>query len=124
MKRSEIKQGDVWMVNLDPTVGSEQGGVRPCLVVSADRLNEYRENVIIVPITSSIGKKYMINHYNISNEKYPEFKRHNNIVLLECVRDISIKRLERKITKINSDDMKDIMCLMLYDFKEFCVDNS
>lgn len=52
-----IKRGDIFLVNLEPAYGSEQGKIRPCLVVQNDTSNKYSPNTIIVPFTSSIPEK-------------------------------------------------------------------
>lgn len=120
MKKREIRQGEIYMCNLDgDSVGSEQKNTRPILIVSTDSLNLNRSNVIIVPITSSINKKYMINHYCISNDKYNWLTRKTNIILLECIRDISVNRMERMLGKIDKEDMDNIVKLLKYNFEEF-----
>lgn len=120
MKKREIKQGDVYMCNLDgDSIGSEQKCTRPIIVVSVDNLNENRSNVIIVPITSSVNKKSMINHYCISNDKYDWLSHKNNIALLECVRDVSKGRLERQLGTIDDLDLSEILKLIIYDFVEY-----
>lgn len=120
MRKREIKQGEIYMINLDKdSVDSEQSKIRPCLVVSTTSLNSNRSNVIIVPITGSTQKKDMINHYCLFKDKYDWFTRKNNIVLLECVRDISVSRLERFVGEIDKIDLDRILDLIIYDFKEF-----
>ena len=120
MKKREIKQGEIYFCNLDgDTIEREQKGVRPVVILSLDLLNHNRDNVIIAPITSSTTKKKMINHYCLDGDKYTELNCKNNIVLLECPRDISKRRLERRICALEQDDMDKILDLIIYDFKEF-----
>ncbi len=122
MKKREIKQGEIYFCNLDKvgdTIDSEQQLGRPVLVISLDVLNSSRDNVIIAPITSSTQKKHMINHYCLNGENYPELVCKNNIVLLECPRDISKRRLERRICALTEYDLNCILDLIIYDFKEF-----
>lgn len=121
MRKREIKQGDIYICNLSlDGQDSEQSGIRPCLIISANILNINRDNVIIVPITSVINKRTrMINHYALLKEYYDFFTCDENIALLECVRDISKNRLERKIGSISQDDIDQIIDLIVYDFKEF-----
>lgn len=122
MKKREIKQGDIYYCSLDKadeTIGSEQNLGRPCVILSLNILNDSRDNVIIVPITSSTQKKHMINHYCLEVGKYEELPSKNNIILLECIRDISKKRLERKICTLSQEDLNKILDLIIYDFKEF-----
>ena len=120
MKKREIKQGDIYYCNLSTdTIDSEQNGTRPIIILSTSSLNTNRDNVIIVPITSSTQKKPMINHYSLDAENYIELTSKHNIVLLECVRDVSKNRLERKICTLSEYDLNCILDLIIYDFKEF-----
>lgn len=122
MKKREIKQGEIYFCNLDKvgdTIDSEQQMGRPCVIISVGVLNDSRDNVIIVPITSSTQKKHMINHYCLNSENYPELVCKNNIVLLECPRDISKRRLERRVCALTEYDLNCILDLIIYDFKEF-----
>lgn len=119
MDKREVKQGDVYICNLGEAIGSEQKNTRPILVVSTNSLNMNRSNVIVVPITSSMNKKNMINHYCLFKDKYKWFTHKNNIALLECVRDISNVRLERYLGTIDETDIKEITKLIIYDFIEY-----
>ena len=122
MKKREIKQGEIYFCNFDgegELIGSEQNMGRPVAILSVNALNSNRDNVIIVPITSSTQKKHMINHYCLNSGNYPELVCKNNIVLLECPRDISKRRLERRICALTEYDLNCILDLIIYDFKEF-----
>lgn len=120
MKKREIKQGDIYYCSLDvDAIESEQCGTRPVVVLSCNTLTSNRNNVIIVPITSSKQKKYMINHYCLDKVNYEELTSETNIVLLECIRDISKSRLERKLGTLSEYDLQCILDLIIYDFKEF-----
>jgi len=120
MKRREIKQGDIYICNLDDnSVESEQCGIRPVLVLSVDILNKNRKNVIVAPITSSLSKKNMINHYQLSSEAYTELVCKNNIVLLECLRDVSKTRLDKRVCRLKENDLSGVLDLVTYDFREF-----
>lgn len=91
MKRN-IKQGEIYMVNLgENNVGSEEKGVRPCVIISAEMLNKNRNNVIIIPITSSTTKKDMINHYELQKENYDFFAR-KRILFYVNVLEILVKK--------------------------------
>lgn len=116
MKRN-IKQGEIYMVNLgENNVGSEEKGVRPCVIISAEMLNKNRNNVIVIPITSSTTKKDMINHYELQKENYDFFARKKNTVLCECIRDISKKRIERLLGELTQDDLSSIVKILRYNF--------
>jgi mRNA-degrading endonuclease toxin of MazEF toxin-antitoxin module len=114
----DIKQGDIFMVNLSDGKESEEQGVRPCVCLSTDSLNKNRSNIIIAPITSK-NKKKMINHYIIPKDRYDFFIYENNTILLECLRDISIKRLERKLGCLGDDDICNIVNRTFYNFIEY-----
>lgn len=64
----EIKQGEIYYANLSPVVGSEQGGVRPVLILQNDTGNKYSPTTIIAPITSRIDKTHLPTHVNIFTE--------------------------------------------------------
>ena len=117
MKKCDLRQGDVFMVNLKDGKESEEQGVRPCVCISTNSLNRNRGNIIIAPITSK-KKKKMINHYIIPNNKYDFFIYEENTVLLECLRDISIKRLERRIGQLDEEDTTNIINRTFYNFVE------
>ena len=115
-KISDIKQGDIFMVNLRDCVANEESGIRPCVCISCDSLTKNRNNVIIAPITSSANKKTMINHYEIPIGKYDFFIYEKNTILLECLRDIAKKRLERKLGHLDNDDIEKIIGKITYNF--------
>lgn len=118
MKKSrQIKQGDIFMINLDG-IDSEEKGIRPCICLSCDILTNNRKNVIIAPITSSESKKKMLNHYELMKEKYDFFSYDRNTVLLECLRDVSKKRLERQLGTVDKEDLMKILYLLQYNFQE------
>ena len=117
MKR-EIKQGDIYMVNLDDGIQSEEKGSRPCICISCNTLTRNRKNVIIIPITSSETKKDIVNHYELDQSRYPFFLYNKNTILCECVRDISKKRLERYLGHVSQNDIDNILNLVIYDFFE------
>ena len=62
MDKREFKQGDVYIVDLSDSIGSEQGKIRPCVIVSCNSLNRNRPNIIVASITGSVNKKDMVNY--------------------------------------------------------------
>lgn len=118
MKKREIKQGEVYMCDLKDAVGSEQKGIRPCLVISTNPLNSSSPNVIIIPISSSLNKKDILNHYCLFKDKYDWFTHKNNIVLLNKIRDVSKIRLERYLGIIDGSDIEEIINLLDYNWHE------
>ena len=90
----KVKRGDIFYADLSPVVGSEQGGVRPVLVVQNDIGNKYSPTVIIAAITSQMNKVKLPTHVEVSAEfGLPK----NSVVLLEQIRTINKKRLREKV---------------------------
>lgn len=90
----KVKRGDIFYADLSPVVGSEQGGVRPVLVVQNDIGNKYSPTVIIAAITSQMNKVKLPTHVEVSVEfGLPK----NSVVLLEQIRTIDKKRLREKV---------------------------
>lgn len=116
MNNREIKQGDVFMVNLSFNgIDHEQKFSRPCIIIQNNILNETSDNTIIVPLTSQIKKPQPF-HYMLYQNDYPFFHKNKSIVLTECIRCISKKRLERKIGSISDKDMQEILKCKEYVF--------
>ncbi len=91
----KIKRGDIFFADLSPVVGSEQGGVRPVVVVQNDVGNKYSPTIIVAAITSQLHKAKLPTHIGISADSYGLPK--NSVILLEQVRTIDKKRLREKI---------------------------
>ena len=98
-----VKRGDIYYADLSPVVGSEQGGVRPVLIVQNDIGNKYSPTVIAAAITSQINKAKMPTHIEISAEDYGLNK--DSVILLEQVRTIDKRRLREKIGHLDEDLM-------------------
>lgn len=90
-----VKRGDIFYADLSPVIGSEQGGVRPILVVQNDIGNRYSPTIICAAITSQINKAKLPTHIELDCNKYPLIK--DSVVLLEQVRTIDKKRIREKI---------------------------
>lgn len=90
-----VRRGDIYYADLSPVVGSEQGGVRPVLIVQNNIGNKYSPTVIVAAITSQINKNKMPTHVEMDAAKYGLAK--NSMVLLEQVRTLDKKRLREKI---------------------------
>lgn len=89
-----VKRGDMYYADLSPVVGSEQGGVRPVLIVQNDIGNKYSPTVIAAAITSQINKAKMPTHIEISAENYGLAK--DSVILLEQIRTIDKNALRKK----------------------------
>ncbi|MDI3480963.1 MAG: mRNA interferase MazF [Tepidanaerobacteraceae bacterium] len=98
-----VRRGDVYYADLNPVVGSEQGGVRPVLVVQNDVGNKYSPTVIIAAITSQIDKAKLPTHVELSREDFGLEK--DSVILLEQLRTIDKRRLKEKITFLDQDIM-------------------
>lgn len=98
-----MKRGDVYFADLSPVVGSEQGGVRPVLIIQNDIGNRFSPTVIVAAITAQIQKAKLPTHVEINAEKYG-FDR-DSVILLEQIRTIDKQRLTDKITQLDEDMM-------------------
>ena len=99
-----VKRGDIYFADLSPVIGSEQGGVRPVLVVQNNVGNKYSPTIIIAAITSQINKARLPTHVEINAPDFGLPK--DSVVLLEQIRTIDKKRLREKIGKFDEDMMK------------------
>ena len=98
-----VRRGDIFYADLNPVVGSEQGGIRPVLVVQNDVGNKYSPTVIIAAITSQIDKAKLPTHIELQSEDYGLEK--DSVILLEQLRTIDKRRLKEKITILDQDVM-------------------
>lgn len=101
-----IKRGDILYADLSPVIGSEQGGVRPVLVIQNDIGNKYSPTVIVAAITSQINKAKLPTHVEINAEEYGIVK--DSVILLEQIRTIDKKRLKEKIGHISEEMMSKV----------------
>jgi len=101
-----VKRGDIYYADLSPVIGSEQGGVRPVLVIQNDVGNKYSPTIIVAAITSQINKARLPTHIEINAQDYGLPK--DSVVLLEQIRTIDKKRLRDKIGKFNEDIMVEV----------------
>lgn len=90
-----VKRGDIYYADLSPVVGSEQGGVRPVLIIQNDVGNKYSPTVIATAITSRINKAKMPTHIELDANEYGLSK--DSVVLAEQIRTIDKQRLKEKI---------------------------
>lgn len=101
-----VKRGEVYFADLSPVVGSEQGGVRPVLVIQNNIGNRFSPTVIVAAITAQIQKAKLPTHVEIEAEKYG-FER-DSVILLEQIRTIDKQRLTDKITQLDEQMMDKI----------------
>lgn len=105
-----IKRGDIFYADLSPVIGSEQGGVRPVVVIQNDVGNKYSPTTIVAAITSQLNKAKLPTHVSVDSKGVPLPK--NSVILLEQIRTIDKKRLREKIGKFNDDVMEEIQKAM------------
>ena len=102
----EVNRGDIYYADLSPVVGSEQGGVRPVLVVQNDEGNKYSPTVIIAAITSQLSKAKLPTHIELNKDKYNLAK--DSVVLLEQIRTLDKRRLKEKIGVLDNITMQKV----------------
>ena len=100
-----IKRGDMFYADLSPVVGSEQGGVRPVLIIQNDIGNMHSPTVIAAAITSQRGKNKLPTHIEINSEG--NGLKSDSIVLAEQIRTIDKSRLKEKIGHVDDDKVMD-----------------
>lgn len=99
-----FKRGEIYYADLSPVVGSEQGGVRPVVIIQNDIGNKYSPTVIVAAVTSQINKAKLPTHIELSQEQYGLPK--DSVVLLEQVRTLDKHRLREKIGVLDEFKMK------------------
>ena len=98
-----IKRGELYYADLSPVIGSEQGGVRPVLVVQNDVGNKYSPTVIAAAVTSKLSKARLPTHIELSAHVYGLAK--DSVVLLEQIRTIDKRRLKERIGSLEPQVM-------------------
>lgn len=101
-----ITRGEIYYADLSPVVGSEQGGVRPVLVVQNDVGNKYSPTVIVSAITSQLTKAKLPTHIELAKSRYPLPK--DSVILLEQIRTLDKQRLREKICTLDYITMQKI----------------
>ncbi|MBQ5562190.1 MAG: type II toxin-antitoxin system PemK/MazF family toxin [Clostridia bacterium] len=100
----EVRKGEIYYADLSPVVGSEQGGIRPVVILQNDKGNHYSSTTIIAAVTSRKKKNYLPTHIEIKN---PNLKR-KSVIMLEQVRTIDKSRLLGYIGKVDEGTMRKI----------------
>ena len=104
MDNSSVKRGDIFYADLSPVVGSEQGGVRPVLIVQNDTGNKHSPTVIAAAITSQTGKARLPTHISLAAHSYGLPK--DSIVLLEQLRTLDKRRLREHMGRVDEQVMR------------------
>jgi len=109
-----MRRGDIYYADLRPVVGSEQGGVRPVLIIQNDVGNRHSPTVICAAITSKMNKAKLPTHIELRAGKYDMVK--DSVILLEQLRTIDKRRLKDKVCHLDGEIMKKIdkaLCVSL-----------
>ena len=101
-----MRRGDIYYADLRPVIGSEQGGIRPVLIVQNDVGNKHSPTIICAAITSRMNKAKLPTHIELSTEKYDMDK--DSVVLLEQLRTIDKKRLKDKVCHLAAQIMQKV----------------
>ena len=101
-----IHRGDIYYADLRPVIGSEQGGIRPVLVIQHDVGNRHSPTVICAAITSKMNKAKLPTHVELDAEKYDLMK--DSVVLLEQLRTIDKQRLKDKVCRLDNEILKKV----------------
>ena len=101
-----MRRGDVYYADLRPVVGSEQGGIRPVLIIQNDVGNRHSPTIICAAITSKMNKAKLPTHIELPAERYHMVK--DSVILLEQLRTIDKLRLKDKICHLDSSIMQKV----------------
>lgn len=102
----KIRRGDVFFAELDPVVGSEQGGVRPVLIIQNDVGNQHSPTTIVAAITGQVSKAKLPTHVDLAGQENGLAK--TSVVLVEQVRTIDKQRLKEKICTLDKSIMDQV----------------
>ena len=101
-----IRRGDIYYADLRPVVGSEQGGVRPVLIIQNDIGNKHSPTVICEAITSKMNKAKLHTHVELNTKRCDMIR--DSVILLEQLRTIDKQRLKERICHIDDELLKDV----------------
>lgn len=101
-----VKKGDIFFADLSPVIGSEQGGVRPVIVIQNDIGNKYSPTVIVAAITSQINKAKLPTHVEIRAGEHGLNK--DSVILLEQLRTVDKRRLRERIGRMDGASMEKV----------------
>lgn len=101
-----IHRGDIYYADLRPVVGSEQGGVRPVLIIQNDIGNKHSPTVFCAAITSQMNKAKLPTHVELDSSRYALVK--DSVVLLEQLRTIDKKRLRDKVCHLDREILQKV----------------
>lgn len=105
-----VRRFEVYLVNLDPTLGSEIRKTRPCLIISPDEMNEHIATIIIAPMTTK-GRDY-------PTRVNCQFEGKDGQIVLDQIRAVDKIRLVKKLGKINANNQKEVLAVLMEMFSE------
>ena len=106
-----IRRGELYYADLSPVVGSEQGGVRPILIVQNDTGNKYSPTIIAAAITSQLNKAKLPTHIELNANEFGLLK--DSVILLEQIRTLDKRRLKEKIGELSPVKMQKVNTALL-----------
>jgi len=109
-----VNQGDIFLVDLSPIKGHEQGGFRPVLVLQNDTLNSYLSTVVIAPITSNMKFEGVITTYPLKKEV--SGLKMDSVALLHQVRTIDKSRLMKRVGSLSDQEFRQLRAKMMWVF--------
>ncbi|MBQ9112154.1 MAG: type II toxin-antitoxin system PemK/MazF family toxin [Clostridia bacterium] len=109
-----VRRGDIYYADLSPVVGSEQGGLRPVLIIQNDVGNRYSPTVIAAAITSRMGKTRLPTHIDIFADKVGLAK--DSVILLEQIRTLDKRRLKEKMGHLDDNLMSEVNTAIAVSF--------
>ena len=109
-----VKRGDIYYADLSPVVGSEQGGLRPVLIIQNDVGNRYSPTVIAAAITSRMGKTRLPTHIDIYADQVGLAK--DSVILLEQIRSLDKRRLKEKMGHLDEKMMSSVNTAIAVSF--------
>lgn len=111
---TNVRRGDIYYADLSPVVGSEQGGVRPVLIVQNDTGNRHSPTVIVAAITSQMGKAKLPTHIELAAQSYGLPK--DSVILLEQIRTLDKRRLRERMGRVEGDIMERVDAAIAVSF--------
>ena len=111
---TNVKRGEIYYADLSPVVGSEQGGVRPVLIVQNDTGNRHSPTVIAAAITSQTGKARLPTHIELAGASCGLTR--DSVILLEQIRTIDKKRLKERMGMLDEDAMYQVNSALSISF--------
>jgi len=105
-QQEPVRRGDIYYADLSPVIGSEQGGMRPVLIVQNNVGNRHSPTVIAAAITSQIGKARLPTHIELNSRTYGLSR--DSVVLLEQVRTIDKRRLKERMGRLDEGLMQQV----------------